>query len=71
MKVLTRRWIAILTTVIATAALGLLVTLQLTPSFQASAKIFLNTSGPGSRWWRWLGGPGAGRADPRRTRLVR
>jgi capsular polysaccharide biosynthesis protein len=44
MKVLARRWFAVVITVIAGGALGLLLSMQLAPTYKASAKVFLSTA---------------------------
>jgi capsular polysaccharide biosynthesis protein len=43
MRVLGRRWFAIVITVIVAGALGLIISQQLTPKYTASARIFLST----------------------------
>ena len=44
LKVLGRRWFAVVISVFAFGAIGLVVSKQLTPTYQSSAKIFLNSS---------------------------
>nr|MDT0667487.1 Wzz/FepE/Etk N-terminal domain-containing protein [Micromonospora sp. DSM 115978] len=44
LKVLGRKWFAIVISVVAFGALGLVATQQLTPTYQSTSKIFLSTS---------------------------